>query len=75
MIYNGTWNLGGIPQNFNLEYKLGSWCDLQVTKGNLKKYKQWDIYTVSSHAAHALGSYMRKTNLNIKSVSSINFDL
>jgi hypothetical protein len=64
MIYNGTWDLGGIPQDFELKYNTNSWVGIQMSKGSYKKYKQWDIYTVSSHAATALGKCIISKGLN-----------
>ena len=66
MLYNGTYKLGEIPQDFTLKYEENSWCDLIVRKGLEGIYKQWDIYTVSSHAAFSLGRIMIRKNLGNK---------
>jgi hypothetical protein len=80
MLYNGTYKLGDIPQNFNLESVPGSWVDLESGKEAVRKqkkgrgkYNQWDIFVVSSHAAYSLGRMMYRQNLGRKSRSTIKY--
>lgn len=76
-IYNGSFNLGEVVQDFNLKYSEGSWVEKQKFTGKSKNYKQFDIFTVSSHAASFLYGKMSKyENLwKHKKVLSISYDV
>lgn len=71
MIYNGTETLGEIPQVFNLTSVEYSWVNLKERNGKDVLYKQWDIFTVSSHAAFSLGKLMLRKGLGKRKRSSI----
>lgn len=72
MIYNGTTNLNENEQDFELKYNLNSWCGIQMQKRLHKKYKQWDLYTISSHAISKLGEYIKTHGLE-KCETAISF--
>jgi hypothetical protein len=60
MIYNGTLKLGEVVQDFDLKFLPDSWVGKIKYSGKKLPYKQFDLYTVSSHGASYLYKKMVK---------------
>jgi hypothetical protein len=53
-LYQGSWNLEGLIQNFNLEFMNKSWMDTKLNKSELK-----DVFNSSSFACRSLINILR----------------